>query len=72
MLPMSRDIKTVGTEETINRVKFRHNKTGSPELSGDQNPGQWPVLRPYVAASNEPENPPATLQLSYVAQKYKS
>lgn len=45
------------------------------QVSGDLNPGQWPILRPYVAASNEagtPQKPSTALQRSYLARKLKS
>lgn len=43
--------------ERINRVRFRDNKPGSLEASGDQNPGQWCILKLYVSASHKTEMP---------------
>lgn len=44
-LLLAREQKSVRAVEMINRVKFRDNKPGSLEVSGDQNPGQWSILR---------------------------
>lgn len=33
-------------------MKFRDSQPGR-SVSGDQNSGQWPIFRPYVAASNK-------------------
>lgn len=47
----------------ILRMKFRDSQPGR-SVSGDQNSGQWPIFRPYVAASNKTgmsEKPLATL-----------
>lgn len=49
------------------------NMPGSSEVSGDLNPGQWPILRPYVAASNEAGMPEMTAMYpSYLAWKIKN
>lgn len=46
-------------------MKVRDCKPGSLKVSGDQNPGQWPILRPQVAASNKTGKPSTTLRPSF-------